>query len=105
MTFFLSSTTNFEFPPIFAVSVHFPPVSRKLLFLPFFSLFFPFFSQIHLLFSYFTPFFFCISFPPTFTMMHLCITQCTYWTPLAPPPSVNVYPFVRVNPSIHPSIH
>jgi len=21
-------------------------------------------------------------FPPTFTMMHLCITQCTYWTPL-----------------------
>src|SRR6218665_1404830 len=19
---------------------------------------------------------------PTFTMMHLCITQCTYWTPL-----------------------
>ena len=24
----------------------------------------------------------CISFPPTLTMMHLCITQCTYWTPL-----------------------
>src|SRR6218665_1408849 len=23
-----------------------------------------------------------ISFPPTFTMMHLCITQCTYWRPL-----------------------
>src|SRR6218665_1526978 len=21
-------------------------------------------------------------FPPTFTMMHLCITKCTYWTPL-----------------------
>jgi len=21
-------------------------------------------------------------FPPTFTMMHLCNTQCTYWTPL-----------------------
>jgi len=21
-------------------------------------------------------------FPPTLTMMHLCITQCTYWTPL-----------------------
>src|SRR6218665_907625 len=21
-------------------------------------------------------------FPPTFTMMHFCITQCTYWTPL-----------------------
>jgi len=23
-----------------------------------------------------------ISFPPTLTMMHLCITQCKYWTPL-----------------------
>src|SRR6218665_370098 len=23
---------------------------------------------------------------PTFTMMHLCITQCTYWTPLLEPP-------------------
>jgi len=21
-------------------------------------------------------------FPPTLTMMHLCIAQCTYWTPL-----------------------
>src|SRR6218665_1978955 len=29
-------------------------------------------------FTYFA----CISIPPTFTMMHLCITQCTYWTPL-----------------------
>src|SRR6218665_603647 len=23
-----------------------------------------------------------ISFPSTFTMVHVCITQCTYWTPL-----------------------
>jgi len=22
------------------------------------------------------------SFPPSLTGMHLCITQCTYWTPL-----------------------
>ena len=36
------------------------------------------FRKIHLLFTYFM----CISFPPTFTMMHLCITQFTYWTPL-----------------------
>ena len=36
------------------------------------------FRKIHLLFTYFL----CISFPPTLTMMHLCITQCTYWTPL-----------------------
>src|SRR6218665_3855246 len=26
---------------------------------------------------------FCVfRFPPTLTMMHICITQCTYWTPL-----------------------
>jgi len=30
--FFSSLTKNFEFPPIFAVSVHFPPISGKLLF-------------------------------------------------------------------------
>jgi len=41
--------------------------------------FLPSFIKIHLLFTYFM----CISFPPTFTMMHLCITQCTYWTPLS----------------------
>src|SRR6218665_2491233 len=58
--------------------VHFPPVSRKLLFPPYFDKFPLCFTQIHLLFAYFT----CISFPPTFTVMHLCITQCTYWTPL-----------------------
>src|SRR6218665_398354 len=27
----------------------------------------------------------CFSFPPTLTMMHLCIAQCTYWTPLQTP--------------------
>ena len=30
-------------------------------------------------------------FPPTLTMMHLCITQCTYWTPLGLPVGVCVY--------------
>src|SRR6218665_1825708 len=39
------------------------------------------FLKIHLLFTYFM----CISFPLTLTMMHLCITQCTYWTPLIIP--------------------
>src|SRR6218665_3840971 len=64
-------------PPIFAVSVHFPPVSRKLFFPPTFTNFPPILGK-------FTCFLhtlrvFC---PPTLTMMHLCITQCTYWTPL-----------------------
>ena len=39
---------------------------------------FPWFRKIYLFFAYFT----CFSFPPTSTMMHLCITQYTYWTPL-----------------------
>src|SRR6218665_1551685 len=45
MTFFKSSTTNFEFPPIFPVSVHFPTVSRKLLFPPYFDKFPPYFNK------------------------------------------------------------
>jgi len=38
----------------------------------------PCFRQIYVFFTYFM----CFSVPPTFTMMRLCITQCTYWTPL-----------------------
>ena len=41
--------------------------------------------QISLWFLKFTCFFYILCvfrFPPTLTMMHLCITQCTYWTPL-----------------------
>src|SRR6218665_1669285 len=49
-------------PPIFSVSVHFPLVSRKLLFPPHFSKFHPCFTKIHLLLTYFM----CISFPPYF---------------------------------------
>src|SRR6218665_545464 len=67
-----------NFSPIFAVSVHFHPVFRKLFFPPYFDKFPLCFRQIHLPFTYST----CISFPPTLTLMHLCITQCTYWTPL-----------------------
>ena len=32
-------------------------------------------------------------FPPTLTMMHLCITQCTYWTPLPWPYLVSIRPY------------
>src|SRR6218665_137924 len=37
MTFFSSLTTNFEFPPYFPCFNTFPPVSRKLLFPPYFG--------------------------------------------------------------------
>ena len=63
--------------PIFAVSVHFPPISGKLLFPHYFAKFLSDFVK----FTCFT----CLmsfSFPPSLTMMHLCIAQCTYWTPL-----------------------
>ena len=62
MTFFLVIDHKFCNSPLFSLFQYISPLFRK----------------IHLLFTYFM----CISFPPTLTMMHLCITQCTYWTPL-----------------------
>src|SRR6218665_2527872 len=62
-----------NFPPVFLVSVHLPPVSRKLLFPPTFK-------NVPSVFEKFTCFLhtFCVfCFSPTLTMMHLCITPCT----------------------------
>src|SRR6218665_702570 len=63
MTFFFFSHRPqiLNFPPIFAVSVHFPLFRQNYSF-PFCDKFPPLFRQIHLLFTYFT----CISFPPYF---------------------------------------
>jgi len=64
-------------PPTFPVSVHFP--FAKIIICPFFNKFVPLFSKnspaFYILYVYFVS-------SPTLTMMHLCITQCTYWTPL-----------------------
>ena len=54
---FLVIDHKFRIPPILPVLVHFPPDSRKLLFLPYFSTFPPCFRKIHQLFTYFM----CIS--------------------------------------------
>ena len=56
-------------------------------FAPLFGKFFifPYFFKFPPEFVKFTCFLytFCVfRLPPTLTMMHLCITQCTYWTPL-----------------------
>src|SRR6218665_2333380 len=74
---FLVVHHKFRISPYFPYFNSFPPYFGKFLF--------PLLLQNSLLifgkltcFTYFR----CISFPPTFTMMHLCITQCTYWTPL-----------------------
>ena len=54
--------TFFRISPYFSCFSTFPPVSRKLLFPPYFHKFPLCFKQFHLLFTYFT----CISFPPYF---------------------------------------
>ena len=64
-----------NFPPL---SIHFPLFRQSYSFRPTFQNFPLFSANLRAFYIYFL----CFSFPPTFTMMHLCITQCTYWTPL-----------------------
>ena len=57
-------------------------IDHKFRISPFFfpvSIHFPLFRLNY----YSPPYLMCISFPSALTMMHLCITQCTYWTPLS----------------------
>src|SRR6218665_302254 len=70
---------SLNFLPILPVLVHSPLIDE--------NYYFPLLSQISPLFSENSPAFYILSvdFPPTLTMMHLCITQCTYWTPLYRP--------------------
>src|SRR6218665_1188583 len=77
--FFLSHRPQISnFPPYFRCFSTFPPCFAKIiLYPPTFTNFFPpvlrKFTCFLILYVYF---------PPTLTMMHLCTTQCTYWTPL-----------------------
>src|SRR6218665_3553284 len=73
MNFFSHRLKNLNFPPYFRYFNTFPPISRKFLFLSYFSKS-PLFSSNLRVFTYFM----CFSFSPSLTMMHLC----TYWTPL-----------------------
>jgi len=71
------------------------PLFRDFFFSPTFANWPPWFRKVYVFFTYFT----CISFPSTFTMMHLCITQCTYWTPRFIPSNFRmtlVYTFRRL---------
>ena len=68
MTFFSHQPQISNFPLFSVFKYSFLPISIKF--------YIPHFSK----FSRFRTF---TSSPPTFTMMHLCITQCMYWTPLA----------------------
>jgi len=55
------------------ISNHFHPISENFSFPPYFCKISSLISWNLRVFTYFT----CISFPPTFIMVHLCITQCT----------------------------
>jgi len=80
-TFFIVIDSNFLISPYFRCFRIVHPISGKLSFHP------PTFSHslwFRKIYVFFTNYM-CFSFPPSFTMMHLCITQCTYWTPLVGP--------------------
>jgi len=64
--------------PLFLLFQYISPIFHEIV-SPYFSKFHPWFHQIYMIFTCFM----CFSFPPSLTMMQLCITQCTYWTPLA----------------------
>ena len=70
---------KFRFSPYFCCFSTFPPCFAKIIISPVLWQIFPpvlhKFTCFYILYGYFVS-------PPTFTMMHLCITQCTYWTPL-----------------------
>ena len=73
--FFSHSLRFFNFPPIFAKTLHFAPF-RKIYYFSLFCNISSWFRWIYLFLTCFT----CFSSPPTLTMMHFCIIQCTYWT-------------------------
>ena len=91
----------FQIPPIFekvSGSVDnfpcfstFPPVSRKLLFPPTFTN-----SPVFVTFTCFLHTLCVFRFSPTLTVMHLCITQCTCWTPLMLVLQIRLYLFVNL---------
>ena len=77
MTFFLVNHHKFQISPLFSLFQYISPLFRENYSSPYFNKFSPLFytnsPTFYILYVYF---------PPTLTMMHLCITQCTYWTPL-----------------------
>src|SRR6218665_4146450 len=80
MIFFCHQPQIFKFPPYFLCFSTFAPRFHENYYFPPLPFKIPLcFTKLDLLLHTFCVF----RFPPTLTMMHLCITQCTYWTPLA----------------------
>src|SRR6218665_2744427 len=78
LTFFLVIDHKFRISPYFRCFSTFPPCLAKIILSP------PTLTNFSPVLNKFTYFLHTLRvfFPPTLTMMHLCITQCTYWTPL-----------------------
>ena len=79
MTFLVVIHSEIVISPLFHKNGTFPPISKNLLIPPCLKKMLSWFRWIYLLFAYFT----CVLLLPTLTMMHLCIMQCMYWTPLS----------------------
>ena len=80
-------STFFIFLYFFGFSI-FPPILGKFIIsLPTSSNIFPDFVK----FTCFLHFLCVFRFAPGLTMMHLCITQCTYWTPLVESSNSSVF--------------
>src|SRR6218665_1543020 len=76
---FLVIHHKFRISPLFSLFQYISPLFREFFYFP------PTLTNFPSVFEKFTCFLhtlcvFC--FPPTLTMIHVCITQCTYWTPL-----------------------
>src|SRR6218665_3878609 len=89
MTSFIIVDSQFIIPPVFAKTIHFL-LFRKIFHFPYFGKFPPDFVKFTCL-TYFRPT--CFSCPPTLTMMHLCITQCTTGRPCPALPSSHAISF------------
>jgi len=72
LSFFSHHPQIWKFPPLFSYFLH---ISGKSFFPPYFVKFPLWFRKIFV----FCTCFLWFSFPPTLTMINLCITQCTYW--------------------------
>src|SRR6218665_887161 len=79
MTFSLVIDHKFRIFPLFCLFQYISPLFGENYFPPILKNFPPVFKK----FTCFLRTFRVFRFPPTLTMMHLCITQCTCWTPLA----------------------
>jgi len=78
LPFFSNRPQISNFPPYLASFSTFPPPClAKIIIFPYCEKFPPVFKK----FTCFLRIFRVFRFPPTLTMMYLCITQCTYWKP------------------------